>query len=188
MNWLDWMLVVILVGSIFTGAARGLARESIELAATVFGVVFASRFYRQGAVLFASWIESESIRNIAGFVVVLLAFIIGGAVLSRAVSAVFRWAGIGFLDRLAGAAFGVLRAVLLAIALVMVLMAFPNRLVSQAMVESRFAPYVAEASSVLSSVTPPELKEAFARNYDDVKRAWSEVWSDQARKLPESVI
>jgi membrane protein required for colicin V production len=188
MNWMDWTLIAIFVISIVSGASKGLVRESIGLAAAILGIVFAARFYEASSAFLSQWIESRQIANIAGFLVIVIGFLIAGGIVGAIVSAVLRTAGIGWLDRIAGAGFGAIRAVVLAIGLILIGMAFPRNPIPDAMVESRLAPYFVEASYMLSSITPPELKEAFSKNYDEVRRAWSEIWNSKPPRIPDSVI
>lgn len=187
MNWLDILLISIFVVSILAGAAYGLVRESVSLAAAILGIVFAARFYETAAQFPARWVDPYW-ANVIGFFLVLFAFQIAGALVGRGVSLVLRTAGIGWVDRVAGAAFGGVRAVVLSIGLILVVTAFPRPPLPDAIIGSRLAPYFVEASYVLSSITPPELKDAFSRNYEEVKRAWDELWNNKPRRLRESVI
>jgi hypothetical protein len=41
---------------------------------------------------------------------------------------------------------------------------------------------------VLSSITPPEMKDAFSKNYEEVRRAWNEIWRNKFPRIPDSVI
>ena len=188
MNWLDGLLIGVFVISLIAGFGRGLIRESIGLAALVLGVIFGVRLYGDVADFLGRWVVDTRIASILGFLIVLSAFSIAGAIVGRIIAGSLHTVGVGWLDRLAGAGFGAVRGVLLAIALLMILMAFPSEHTKSAIVSSRLAPGVAAASHALSTWTPPELKEAFARNYEEVRRAWYEMWEQRARRLPETVI
>jgi membrane protein required for colicin V production len=188
MNWVDWALIGIFAVSICGGAAKGLVREAIGLAAAIIGIVAGARFYEGVAAFLSQWIASRQMANVLGFLTIVMGVLIVGGILGKVVGSVLRTAGIGWVDRLLGAGFGALRAIVLAIGLILIGMAFPRNEVPDAIVESRLAPYFVEASYVLSSITPPELKESFSRNYEEVKRAWDEMWNDKPPRLPESVI
>lgn len=188
MNWVDWTILAIFLTSIAGGASKGLVRESVGLAAAVLGIVFAARGYESAAPLFAGWIHPLEVANICGFLAILLAFLTAGAILGMIVSKVLRTAGMGWVDRLAGAGFGVVRAIVLVIGLILISMAFPRKPIPDAIVGSRLAPYFIEASYVLSSITPPEMKDAFSKNYEEVRRAWNEIWRNKFPRIPDSVI
>jgi membrane protein required for colicin V production len=188
MNWLDGVLLAIFAVSIVAGAAKGLVRESIGLAATILGIVVGARYYGSAAAFLSSWVSAAHWANVWGFLLIVFGFMIAGAIAGRLISFALRTAGIGWVDRLAGAAFGAVRAVVLAIGLILIGMAFPKNPIPHAIVESRLAPYFVEASYILSSITPPELKDAFSKNYEEVRRAWSEIWNAKPARLPDSVI
>jgi membrane protein required for colicin V production len=187
-NWVDWTLIAIFVLSIVSGLAKGLVRESIGLAAAVLGIVAGARLYEGAAAFLSPWIPSPPMANVMGFLLIVISFLIVGGIAGRIVSGVLRTAGIGWVDRLAGGAFGAIRAAVLAIGLILIGMAFPRNEIPDAIIGSRLAPYFVEASYVLSSITPPELKESFSRNYEEVKRAWEEMWDHQPPRRSDSVI
>lgn len=188
MNWLDWTILGIFVASIVAGAAKGLVRESIGLAAAILGIIFAARFYEGASAFLSQWIESRQAANLTGFFAILIGILIVGGIVGRVVSTVLRTAGIGWVDRIAGAGFGAIRAVVLVIGLILIGMAFPRNPIPDAIVGSRLAPYFVEASYVLSSITPPEMKDAFSKNYDEVRRVWNEIWKNKKLRIPDSVI
>ncbi len=180
MNWFDWMLAVIFVVSIVGGALSGMARMAVGLTATLAGIIFAARYFRPAGAFLRDYVGSPAIANAIGFAIVLVLFLILGALAGRTLAAAFRSVGIAWIDHLGGAAFGAARALLIAIAVVMVGLSLPRHTLPETIQQSRFAPYIAESAQVLASIAPPELKDAFTRNYEDVRRAWSEIWDSDS--------
>lgn len=174
-NWLDFLFVAIFLVSTLLGAVKGLARVGIGLAAAVLGVLFASRWYADAGSFLREYVAARSVANAIGFALVLILFLVAGGLLAHVLAKLFRWAGVGWLDRLGGAVFGLLRALLISIAIVMAAMAFPRDTLPRSVVGSQIAPYIVESSRLLALLTPPELKDAFARNYAEVKRIWAEL-------------
>ena len=82
--------------------------------------------------------------------------------------------GLSWFDRLLGAAFGLVRGLLIAVALVTVLLAFAPNPPPPSITDSKRLPYVVEASNMLSFATPHEIKDAFRETRDKVKRIWEE--------------
>lgn len=173
MNWLDLLFVGIFAVSVTAGAMKGFARIAIGLGATVLGIIFASRWYAEAGSLVADYVSSRTIANAAGFVLIVVAFIAAGALLSTILAAVFKWAGVRWVDRLLGAAFGVVRALVICAAIVWVAMAFPRNTLPQGVVGSRIAPYVLGAASVLAILAPQEIEAVFDKNYKEVKQLWA---------------
>jgi membrane protein required for colicin V production len=99
-------------------------------------------------------------------------FVITGAIVGRVLAKLFRWVGLSWLDRLLGAAFGLVRGAVVAVALVTVILAFAPTPPPASIVQSKTLPYVIDTSSVLSAVTPHEVKDAFRETKEKVKKMW----------------
>jgi membrane protein required for colicin V production len=96
-------------------------------------------------------------------------------------------AGLSFVDRLLGAGFGVVRGLLIAIALVLALLAFtPGKSPPSAVVHSKVAPYVIDAARVAAAVAPHELKDGFRKSYAQVKTIWGNALKKGIRGLPDA--
>jgi hypothetical protein len=55
-------------------------------------------------------------------------------------------------------------------------------------VDSRIAPYIIDAAHVVTMAAPKELREEFARRYNQVKRIWEDALQHGVRRSPESEI
>lgn len=174
MNWFDYALLALLTAFVIEGLVRGFSRLAIGLAATILGILLAAWFYGVAAGYLKPWIENPAMARIAGFLLILVGVQVAGGLLAWAVAKLFKTAGLGWLDRLLGAGFGALKAVLVGIAVALVFSAFPVKkgAAPETLAESRFAPYLAEAAMVLSYATPNELKAGFARTYEDLQALW----------------
>jgi len=113
---LDWIFLAMLAVSLLIGAWRGLVYEVLSLATWVAAFYLAQWF----APAAARWLPmagaSETIRHAAGFLVVFVLAVFAGSLLSWLVSRLFQFAGLRPADRVLGAAFGVLRGVVLMLA------------------------------------------------------------------------
>ena len=54
-----------------------------------------------------------------------------------------------------------------------------------AIVESRLAPYVVDASRLVAAMAPHEVREGFRKTYEQVKSAWSDALGKGMRHLPD---
>jgi membrane protein required for colicin V production len=176
MNWLDVLLLVFLCASMIMSARKGFSREIIGLAAAFFGLVFGYWFYGTASTLFTPLGLSQRAANLAGFLTVFLGTVILGAMLGWLVNRFLRTIGLSFFDRLLGAVFGLARGVLIAMAVLTALLAFGPLIEAgttpSAVLNSRIAPYVLEASRLFVSIAPMELKATFRKQYTQVKSAW----------------
>lgn len=173
LNWFDYTLIVLLLVFAGQGLARGFSRVAIGLAATVLGILLACWFYGIGAGFVRPWVANDAIANILGFLLVLFVVQGVGALIGWALNKMMKTVGLGWLDRVLGAGFGVLKAALVGIALALVLTAFPLGGKSPQMLrESRLAPWLADAAMVLSYATPHEIKTSFAKTYEHLQEFW----------------
>ena len=173
MNWLDYVLIAILLVSVVMSARKGFSREIIGLAAAFFALILGMWFYGLAGSFLLPYVNSPRIANLIGFLLVVIAVLLCGSIVGWIVSRFLRTVGLSFFDRLLGAAFGLVRGLLVATAVLMAYMAFgPNvdsQTVSTSMANSRIAPWVLDASHLFVTVAPMELKTSFRKQYDQLK-------------------
>jgi membrane protein required for colicin V production len=185
MNWLDLVLLLILGVSVVTSLRKGLSREVIGLVSVIVALVLAIWFYGSAGALVAPYVSSPSIAHFIGFALVFAAVLLLGGLVSFAVGRFLRVTGLSFFDHLLGAVFGLVRGVLIGVALVMGIMAFSQSGgPPSSVVHSRVAPYVVDAARVVASMAPHEVREGFRKTYAEVKSAWGKTLENGIRKLP----
>ncbi|HVN34892.1 MAG TPA: CvpA family protein [Casimicrobiaceae bacterium] len=128
MNAFDLTLIAIVALSTLFAFARGVVREVMALATWVVGLVAAFAYAAALAALFTRLDISVAARHVLAFALILIAVLVAGAILARALSGAVKAIGLGFVDRLLGAVFGVARgvAVVVLFALVAGLTALPK--------------------------------------------------------------
>ena len=174
MNWLDYILVAIIGISALMTARRGFSREVIGLAGMVLALVLGMWFYRMaGTMIVAPFTKSESLVNFLGFLIVVAAVMICSGITGAIVNRLLKTIGLSFFDRLMGLIFGAVKGLLIAVALVTAFTAFgpwvDSKAVSGAMVHSQIAPWVLDASRLITSIAPMDLKESFGKQYSRLK-------------------
>lgn len=175
MNWLDIVLILILVLSVVSGLRKGFAKVGIGLAASVLGLLSGLWFYGSAGAIFQPYVKSRGAANLIGFLAILLAFLIAGALVGWLVAKVLKLIGLSWLDRLAGGAFGALRAIVVGVALILAILAFSTKKPPPSVVESRFAPYFVDVARKLAVMAPRELKDGVEESYSKAKRAWRDT-------------
>lgn len=173
MNWLDVFLAVMAALFVLEGVRQGFTRLAFGLAATLVGIVLASWMYASAGAFLIPYLSSRSLANIAGFLIVFIGVQLAASLLVWGLSRLYKWTGLTVLDRMLGAVFGMVQAVLVGIVIVMILTAFPLNPVPNSVRNSIAAPYLIEASRVLVQLAPRELKEGFSSTYDKIKKIWS---------------
>src|SRR6266567_6478564 len=179
MNWLDMALIGILAVSIVASFAKGFTREVIGLVAAVAALLCGSWFYRMAGDVVRPWVGSREVANLCGFLLIVAAVIVLGWLVSLLVSKMMKAVGLSWLDRLLGLAFGVARGVIVCVAIITAIVALAPgadaKTPPQAVVQSTVAPYIIDAAHVLTLAAPKELRDGFARRYEQVKRMWEDA-------------
>lgn len=151
----DWLIVAALGFSVILAAAQGFFLEVFSLAGVVVGFLLASWEYP----VVAGWltfINPPWAANIVAFFVVFVAVTILAGTLGRIVSWGMKQAGLRWMDRVLGGAFGLVRGLLVITVIVMATAAFaPN---AQWMSRSALAPYFLVAGRAASWLAPAEVR------------------------------
>jgi membrane protein required for colicin V production len=180
-NYLDYILLVILGWSVITGFMAGFTRIGIGFAATVLGILFGMWFYDIPAAWVSEYLRSDTAANLLGFFVVFTLFLMTGALAGQILGKAMKTVGLSFLDRLGGAAFGFVRGAFVVVGVVTVLTAFAPQPPPRVIVESRVLPYATTAGNVLAWLAPAPVKDAYNKTMDRLRRAWAEP--DPQKKL-----
>ena len=185
MNWLDFVLALILLASGIAGLRRGFSRQIIGFVSGVLALLLGIWFYGTAGYYLLPYTSTRTMANACGFAVVFCGVLLLGALVSFAAGRFLRVTGLSIVDHILGMGFGLLRGLVFAIAIVMGVMAFSRGdKPPEAIVNSRMAPYVVDAARMCAALAPHDLKEGFRRTYAQVKAAWSDALEKGIRKLP----
>lgn len=153
MATLDWVFAAILLLSMAVGLWRGLVFEVLSLAGWLASFVLAQWW----APAVAEWLPlgqwSPPLRHVAGFVVVLVGSLVVAALLARLARKLIEAVGLRPIDRILGAAFGLLRGFVIVLAVAVVAQMTPLRDM-QAWSESAGAQAAAQALKGLKPILP----------------------------------
>ncbi len=170
---LDYTIAVIVAISVLLSFLRGLTRELISLTATLGGVAAALWFYQDVAPWFEPYVKTREVAQLAAFLAILAAALVAGAVVSTFAGRVVKAAGLRGADRLLGASFGLLKGLLLSLALVLALVAFPPG--RETADRSRLAPYLVQGSRALAVAAPAAMQASFYQGLERAARSGSPV-------------
>jgi membrane protein required for colicin V production len=162
-NWLDIVLLIIIVGSLVLGVIKGLMRQVIGLAAVLLGLVLALVYYPYVSQLYLQWIESQVLSHFLGFITIFIAVLCLGWLISWLISKIIK-GPIKFINHVLGGGLGLLKGVLICGILVFALLVFPVSV--QALRNSFLAPYCLGMTKLVAKVIPQELKDTFKETYE----------------------
>ncbi len=172
MNAIDIILVLLIALSVVAGFMSGFSRLVIGLAATIVGIFLGFWFYGLVGNELLPYVHRPEIANAIGFVMILGASIVVGALLGKALAALFQWTGLSWLDRFLGGVAGLVRGAIVAVALMTLVLAFAPSPPPQVLIDSRSLPYVMRSATLLADVTPRELKDAVIATESKVRDMW----------------
>jgi membrane protein required for colicin V production len=152
----DWFLLVVVLVSALLAFQRGLVRVLFSLAGMVAGILLASWNYVCLGGWLQRWMSSVQTSQIVAFVAILLGVMLVFSIAAGIVRGTLKAVGLGFADRLLGAAAGVVRGMLLGVAAMMAMAAFvPDSGPGSGLTEnSLLAPYFLRGAHAVSFVVP----------------------------------
>lgn len=113
MTSFDYIALAIIGLSIILSMMRGFLREALAILGWIMAFVVAKTYFSQLLPMMPANIPTESLRILAAFLVLFVATLLVASLLAIALSALFKKAGLGWLNRLLGACFGLARGVLI---------------------------------------------------------------------------
>ncbi len=119
MTVFDYIVLGIISLSALLSITRGLVHEIISLLAWIIAFFVASRYSIEAEPFLSGLIENESVRMLTAFAVTFFVVLLVTMLISRLLSAVVRSVGLGLIDRMLGALFGVARGLVIVLFLVL---------------------------------------------------------------------
>ena len=119
MTSFDYTVIAIVVLSALLGWWRGLVYEVLSLLGWAAAYVVARLFAAKAAPYMPAAFGAEAVRTAAAFAALFICTLIVGGIVAWMLSKLVKWVGLGWLDGLLGWLFGMLRGVLVVLALVL---------------------------------------------------------------------
>lgn len=158
MNGLDWLIIGILVISVLLAAQQGFFYELFSLGGVVVGYVTAAWGYQRLAQWYAPFVRSEWIADAAGFLTIFFAVVVFAGIIARLARWFFKEAGLHWVDRLLGAAFGLIRGILFVAVFLLALTSFaPDAMIAR----SSIAPYALVVARAAIWIAPGSVRARF---------------------------
>ena len=171
MNPFDILIIVILGYSLVRGLFRGLVKELSSIIGVLGGFYAAYTYYQVVAGLLSRLIHDIAYLNILSFLIIFCGVLIIVGVLGVIIKYLLNIAFLGWIDRIGGVFFGVLKAVLIVSILFITLTAFLPK--GAAFIKnSELAPHVSWISEKMANVISKEMKQDFKAKLGELKKAW----------------
>jgi membrane protein required for colicin V production len=171
MNPFDIAIVVIVGYSLIRGLFRGLVKEVSSIIGVLGGFYAAYSYYPVLAKLLTHVVSDPGWVNILSFLLIFVAVIIMVNILGIIIKYLLNITFLGWVDRLGGIAFGLLKGVLIVSVLFMILTAFlPKK--TPLLGNSTLAPHVAWVSENMAKVVSRDMRLQFFARLGELREAW----------------
>ncbi|GGA62835.1 colicin V production protein [Edaphobacter acidisoli] len=153
----DWVLVAIVAYSTLLAFMRGIVRELFALGGLIGGILLAAWNYSRVAAALGRFITSPELAQTVAFVLILVIVAIAATLLGKSIHSTAHAIGLGFFDRLLGAAFGFVRGCLIGVVVLLAVAAFYPH--SKWTENSRLSSYFLTGAHAVSFVVPYDLRQ-----------------------------
>lgn len=135
----------------------------------IVGLLVAARGYEAvGAVIFGIRIvRSKELANASGFLLIVIAALVGGYFAGRLLAISVRRMGLGWFDRILGGALGLLSGLATCSVLYLALTAFPAQ--NDSVRRASTAPVLAWGARMLGIFTSDDVRTRFSENHSNVE-------------------
>lgn len=178
----DWVIAAIVILAVIGAAKNGFFVEAFSLGGVVLGLLVASWNFQRLMPSLLQVIHTPAVAEAIAFLLIALSIMIIAGVVGRILNRTAHTIGLGWLDRLVGAAFGFLKGCVVVTLGVMALAAFYPH--CGWLDRSQLAPYFLSAAHTTTAVTPEQLGERIrdgVKIIRDVQPDWlkphAEGWS-----------
>lgn len=174
MNWLDFVLIAAIGFATFNGYRNGFIRELVSIASVILAIPLAGIFYDDMFPKVEPIVKNEDLAALVSFVAILAGVIIGGQVAAHLLKRTAEILNLGVLDRLAGGAFGFLKAVFIAQVLLIVLVTYPRPDIREDIDASRVAQRLLDSAPTVLAFLPKTFDEGidlFREHIDSLEEA-----------------
>jgi membrane protein required for colicin V production len=174
MNLFDIILIIILVYCFIRGIFRGLLKEISSLIGVLGGFYAAYTYYKEAGIYLKRWISDPNYINILSFLIIFISIFLIISILGIIIKYILKIVFLGWVDRVFGGVFGIMKGILIGSVLLIVFTAFLSS-DSSMIKNSRLSQYITTISDKMIKVTPKDLKHEYQTKRQDIEKAWKKI-------------
>ena len=171
MNPLDMVILVILGYCLIRGIFRGLVKEISSIIGVLAGFYAAYSYYSLLAKPLAHWISSTPYLNILSFMIIFCVIFILISILGIIIKYLLNIAFLGWIDRICGAGFGIIKGTLIVSVVLISLTAFLPK-GAPIVKNSLLSPHVTLISEKMVKIVSKDMKHLYEAKAKEFKKAW----------------
>lgn len=159
MNWIDVVIVLIVLGFVAAAYTAGLIREVVTFVAVVLGIVIAGFLYDNLAADVLVFIDDEDAARAIAFLALFGSVYLLGQIAAYVLKAMASIMMLGWADKLGGAAFGLVKGLIVVQLLVILFAAYPSLDLDDAIDNSAIGRFFVDDASFLLVILPGEFDD-----------------------------
>ena len=168
MTALDWLILFIVAASVVLALSQGIIVELFSLGGAVVGMVGAAWGYPVLTPFFQAFVKLTPLAQLLSFLTIFFALFLAMGVTGRLLSRAAKETGMRWADRLLGAAFGLVRGIVLAAVLVLAFASFYPE--SRVVTGSVFGRHLLGVARVASWLAPAAMRERFQQGATQMRQ------------------
>ena len=185
MHWLDILILGIGVVSVAYGLKKGVVKEAFVILQILLPFLIAVRMSNTGQKLVQPAVNNPDISPAAGFIVIFAIAVVAIWILGTLLSKTIRLAGLGPIDKILGAVFGVIKAGLIAGFICILILTFiPGG--DEYLQTSLLAPKSLYITHKAATLFPADLRDKFSKEFEQLKAIWNKKKERTKRPLQQT--
>ena len=178
MNLLDVLLIAVIAFSSVYGLFKGLVKEVISLLALIIGLIGASRLYEGASPLLQNLGVGEQAARILSFIILFIAIFVALTVIGKLIHKLVQAIFLGWLNRLGGVGFGLIRGIIVSAIIIMILTMILSEK-APILSESKLTPHIMSLSRVLVPLVPDDLQKRFKEREEKLREFWERKYKSK---------
>ncbi len=171
MSPFDVFIILIIGYSIVRGLFRGLVKEVSSIIGVLGGFYAAYSYFPMVAKLLSGIIQEESYLKILSFMIIFCGILLLISILGVVIKYLLNIAFLGWIDRICGVGFGLIKGVLIITVIFIILTTFLSK-GTPLIKKSILAPHVIWISEQMVGLVSDDMKNDFFAKLDEFKKAW----------------
>lgn len=167
MNWLDTILLVILIAATIFGIIKGFLRQAFSILALIIGLILALSLYSRFSWIYLRLTSNVLLAHFLGFMTIFVVVFGSGLAVSYLLSKLAKGPAM-LLNSILGGFLGLLTGLFVCGVIVFTLSVFP--LNKKVLKESRLSLFSLRMTKIAVSLVPRELREKFKETYQEVTK------------------
>ncbi len=159
MNWLDFLIIAVVVSFVITAYSAGLIREVITFLALIVGVIVAGLLYQDFEKEVLVFIGDDDAALAVSFLVLLGSVVLMGQIIAYMLKKGVSLIQLGWVDHVGGAFFGFLKGLILVEVLLLVFAAYPGLGLDNAVHGSVLAPLFIDDVDFVLTLLPSDFDD-----------------------------